>query len=379
MKKRSALPHIRNSASSIGRRRRGAGNASSICSANPRRRKEASGREREGHLVPRAIPRAEKTIDLTFENPRVLRSLFGIHDQHLRILEQNLGLHVAARGNTVHLTGADQAVDRGERVLVHLYSLLKQRAEMGVEEVEAAIRMLTTGPQSAAALAERFHANGTTLSNGRTVLPRSLGQQAYLDAIARYDLVFGIGPAGTGKTYLAMAMAVASLLKRDFQRIILTRPAVEAGEILGFLPGDLAEKVDPYLRPLYDALHDMVDPEQARRWLAEGTIEVAPLAFMRGRTLSTSFVILDEAQNCTPPQMKMFLTRLGPDSKAVVTGDITQIDLPDPRQSGLVGAVRLLADIPEIKVHYLTETDVVRHRLVQTIIAAYNGGEPHGR
>ncbi len=205
----------------------------------------------------------------------------------------------------------------------------------------------------------------------RVITPKSVAQKAYIDAIRNHDIVFAIGPAGTGKTYLAMAMGVAALLKQEFARIILTRPAVEAGEKLGFLPGDLAEKVNPYLRPLYDALHDMVDFDRARKMLERGTIEVAPLAFMRGRTLNDSFVILDEAQNTTPEQMKMFLTRLGYGSKAIITGDVTQIDLPAGKISGLKEAQHVLRDIAGIKFVRFSERDVVRHRLVQDIITAY--------
>ena len=216
-------------------------------------------------------------------------------------------------------------------------------------------------------------------SHKRTITPKSVAQKAYIDAIRRYDIVFGIGPAGTGKTYLAMAMAVAELMKNNYVRIILTRPAVEAGEKLGFLPGDLAEKVNPYLRPLYDALHDMVDFDKAHKLVERGTIEVAPLAFMRGRTLNDSFVILDEAQNTTPEQMKMFLTRLRYGSKALITGDVTQIDLPAGKPSGLKEAWRILKGVEGIKFVTFTERDVARHRLVQGIIAAYERSENPAR
>lgn len=328
-----------------------------------------------------------KSIELTFEDARVLRTLFGIQDQHLRALEQDLGVQIAARGNTIRLAGNDKAVARGEQVLVKLYGLLKERPSLEEAHIDQAVRLLARDPKTD--LGDLFTNGVPILTKRRSILPRSPGQQTYLEAIRAHDLVFGIGPAGTGKTYLAMAMAVASLVRKEFDRIILTRPAVEAGEKLGFLPGSMLQKVDPYLRPLYDALHDMIAIEQARRWLDDGVIEVAPLAFMRGRTLNGSFVILDEAQNCTPEQMKMFLTRLGFDSKAVVTGDVTQIDLPPSATSGLVQAIALLKDVEGIAIRYFTEADVVRHPLVQSIIRAYdafstsggrgNGGAAHGR
>lgn len=328
---------------------------------------------------------AARSIDLTFENAQVVRDLFGVHDEHLRLLERQLGVHVAARGNTIRLTGSGEAVEKGEQVLVKMYSFLKEANHMDHEAIEQAVRVLTFNPtvDMQSVLADGI----PVLSKRRMIAPRSPGQRVYIAALRRHDLVFGIGPAGTGKTYLAMAMAIASLIRHQHEHIILTRPAVEAGEKLGFLPGSMLQKVDPYLRPLYDALHDMMEIEQARRWIDDGLIEVAPLAFMRGRTLSNSFVILDEAQNCTPEQMKMFLTRLGVGSKAVITGDITQVDLPQAMHSGLVEAIGLLRGVAGIAIHYLTEVDVVRHPLVQSIIQAYdrrvarahNGGGRHGR
>lgn len=322
-----------------------------------------------------------KSVDLTFEDAHLLRDLFGVHDQHLRLLEQRLGVHVAARGHSVHLTGADEAVEKGERILVKMYGLLKDRPRLEGGDVEQALRLLAANPS---ADVTALFANGIPIvARRRSIMPKTPGQRLYAEAIRQHDLVFGIGPAGTGKTYLAMAMAIASLMRREFDRIILTRPAVEAGEKLGFLPGNMLQKVDPYLRPLFDALHDMMELDQARRWIDDGVIEIAPLAFMRGRTLNNSFVILDEAQNCTPEQMKMFLTRLGRDAKAVVTGDVTQIDLPAATHSGLVEASTVLHDVTGIGIVYLAEEDVVRHPLVQAIIRAYadNGtaGAHHGR
>lgn len=259
------------------------------------------------------------------------------------------------------------------RVLAQLYGLLEKGYPVYPADVEYAVRILSHDRN--ADLAEIFLDTVYVTSSKRVVTPKSVAQKQYIDAIRKFDVVFGIGPAGTGKTYLAMAMAVSELVKNNFSRVILTRPAVEAGEKLGYLPGDLVEKVNPYLRPLYDALHDIVDFDRVQRWLERGSIEVAPLAFMRGRTLNDSFVILDEAQNTTPEQMKMFLTRLGYDSKAVITGDVTQIDLPPGVRSGLKDAQRVLAGIEGIRFCFFTEADVVRHPLVQDILAAYERAE----
>jgi phosphate starvation-inducible PhoH-like protein len=254
-------------------------------------------------------------------------------------------------------------------VLHELYALLPKDFPIYASDVDYAVRILSRDRN--AKLGEIFLDAIYITAHKRVVTPKSAAQKEYIDAIRSFDIVFGIGPAGTGKTYLAMAMAIAELMRESSARMILTRPAVEAGEKLGFLPGDLAEKVNPYLRPLYDALHDMVDFDRARKMLDRGTIEVAPLAFMRGRTLNDSFVILDEAQNTTTEQMKMFLTRLGYGSKAVITGDVTQIDLPAGKPSGLKEAQVILAGVPGIKFCYFTERDVVRHRLVRDIISAY--------
>ncbi len=255
------------------------------------------------------------------------------------------------------------------RVLTELYGVAQEGLPLGHRDIGRAIDILSRS--HSATLKEVFLAPVLTSPGGRTITPKTAGQKRYVDVIREHDVVFAIGPAGTGKTYLAMAMAVADLLAGTYSRIILTRPAVEAGEKLGFLPGDLAEKVNPYLRPLYDALHDMVGLERARHMVEEGTIEVAPLAFMRGRTLNRAFVILDEAQNTTREQMKMFLTRLGFDSKAVITGDVTQVDLPGRTISGLRDAARVLGDIKDIAFATLADADVVRHPLVRAIIGAY--------
>jgi phosphate starvation-inducible PhoH-like protein len=308
-------------------------------------------------------------IDLTLGDERLVRDLLGQHDEHIKLVEQQTGVRIDVDGTTLRVHGDPVDVELAERVLVQLAGLLEEGYPVFVSDVEYAIRILA-GDRSAR-LRDVFLDAVFISATKRTITPKSLAQKAYIDAIRNHDVVFGIGPAGTGKTYLAMAMAVAELLKSSFSRIVLTRPAVEAGEKLGFLPGDLAEKVNPYLRPLYDALHDMVDFDRARRLVERGTIEVAPLAFMRGRTLNDSFVILDEAQNTTTEQMKMFLTRLGFGSKAVVTGDVTQVDLPSGKQSGLREAHRILRDTEGIRMITFTERDVVRHPLVQQIIGAY--------
>ena len=274
---------------------------------------------------------------LEFGDPRHFRDLLGQHDEHLKIVQRGLGVKIHARGSGIEIEGDPVETELAAKVLKQLYGLLEKGYPVYGSDVDYAIRILSGDGR--ANLQDIFLDTIYISSHKRVITPKSVAQKAYIDAIRRYDIVFGIGPAGTGKTYLAMAMAVAELMKNNYVRIILTRPAVEAGEKLGFLPGDLAEKVNPYLRPLYDALHDMVDFDRARKLVERGTIEVAPLAFMRGRTLNDSFVILDEAQNTTPEQMKMFLTRLGYGSKAVITGDVTQIDLPAGKASGLKPAV----------------------------------------
>jgi phosphate starvation-inducible PhoH-like protein len=309
-------------------------------------------------------------VVLHFENPALLRALLGQQDEHVRLLEKQIGLRIDVADGSLTLLGDPVQAELASRVLTQLYGLLEQGYPVYPADVEYALRIVS-GDRNAR-LRDIFLDTVFISAHKRVITPKSVAQKSYIDAIRNFDIVFGIGPAGTGKTYLAMAMAVAELMKNSFSRIVLTRPAVEAGEKLGFLPGDLAEKVNPYLRPLYDALHDMVDFDRARKMVERGTIEVAPLGFMRGRTLNDSFVILDEAQNTTTEQMKMFLTRLGYGSKAVVTGDVTQIDLPAGKASGLKEAAVILHDVPGIRFTMFTERDVVRHPLVQQIITAYD-------
>jgi phosphate starvation-inducible PhoH-like protein len=301
-------------------------------------------------------------------------SLFGSHDRHLKLIEEELGVQIAARGDEMSLDGPPAAVQRAGRVLQELAALTAEGYELRPDDVSFAVKAAHSGQETP--LKELLLGTVPIATKKRFVVPKSATQKLYLDAIQKYDIVLGIGPAGTGKTYLAMAMAVAALTKREVSRIILARPAVEAGEKLGFLPGDMYAKVNPYLRPLYDALYDMMDVERANRLIERGEIEIAPLAFMRGRTLNDSFVILDEAQNATAEQMKMFLTRLGFNSKVVVTGDITQVDLPSDRRSGLIEVRNILHEIPGIQFVYFDERDVVRHRLVQEIIKAYDRHQP---
>lgn len=310
------------------------------------------------------------TSRLHFEDPAAVRLLFGEHDGNLKIIEKNVGVKIHARGNAVTVSGDPVGVELAEKLLSELYDLLRKGHPIYPNDILAAIRILA-GDHSAH-LQDIFLDTIYISSKRRVITPKSVAQKRYIDAIRQYDIVFSIGPAGTGKTYLAMAMGIALLTKKMIHRVILTRPAVEAGEKLGFLPGDILEKINPYLRPLYDALHDMMDFEAGARLIEKGIIEVAPLAFMRGRTLNDSFVILDEAQNTTSEQMKMFLTRLGFGSRAVITGDITQIDLPSGRTSGLVEAREVLSGIEGIYFSYFTEKDVVRHPLVQDIIRAYD-------
>ncbi len=306
---------------------------------------------------------------MTFENNQLAQSLFGEHNQHIRMVEQRLGLKISTKGNTLQIRGDEPDVFLAQRLFSELYGLLKKGYPLYDNDIDFAIRFLKENQE--AGLQEVFLDAVYVTSQKRVITPKTQNQKEYIEAIRKFDIVFGIGPAGTGKTYLAMSMAISALMKNEVIRIVLARPAVEAGEKLGFLPGDLYEKVNPYLRPLYDALHDMMNFEKATKLVQRGIIEVAPLAFMRGRTLNDSFVILDEAQNTTSEQMKMFLTRLGFSSKAVITGDITQIDLPEGKTSGLVEAQRLLTGVEDIAFIHFNKKDVIRHPLVQKIIKAY--------
>ena len=312
------------------------------------------------------------SVELTFGDAELVRALLGQHDEHIKAIERGVGVRIDVADRTLSVHGDAVEAELAGRVLEQLYGLLEGGYPLYASDVDYAVRILSA--DRSARLRDIFLDTVFISAHKRTITPKSMAQKAYIDAMRNFDVIFGIGPAGTGKTYLAMARAIAELLKSSFSRIVLTRPAVEAGEKLGFLPGDLAEKVNPYLRPLYDALHDMVDFDRAQRLVERGTIEVAPLAFMRGRTLNDSFVILDEAQNTTHEQMKMFLTRLGYGSKAIITGDVTQVDLPPGRPSGLKEAQIILKGITGIRFITFTERDVVRHPLVQEIIAAYDRG-----
>ncbi len=294
----------------------------------------------------------------------------GERGVHLRILEQGTGTSVSARGNRLSISGRPDAVKLTMRVVGQLYALADKGFAVFAEDIRKTIDMHKDDSKTEV---ERLYADTISIPSApRPVAPKTTGQKVYVDAIRSNTVTFGVGPAGTGKTYLAVAMAVSSLMAKEYRRIVLARPAVEAGEKLGFLPGDIAEKVNPYLRPLYDALEDMMDAERVGRFMERGAIEIAPLAFMRGRTLNDSFVILDEAQNTTPEQMKMFLTRLGYNSKAVVTGDVTQVDLPPDKSSGLTHALGILRDIEGIAQVRLGMVDVVRHPLVAKIASAYD-------
>jgi phosphate starvation-inducible PhoH-like protein len=310
-----------------------------------------------------------KQIELDFNNIDLARQLFGEHNSNLQRVAEATDVKINTRGGKVFIQGESFATGLAQNVLNQLYSLIKQGYPIHTNDFDYAVRVLSKNDRTN--LKEIFLDKVFITSKKTAITPKSQTQKEYIDAIRKYDIVFGIGPAGTGKTYLAMAMAVSSLTKGAVSRIILTRPAVEAGEELGFLPGDLTEKVDPYLRPLYDALHDMMRFEKVSSLMQKGVIEVAPIAFMRGRTLNDSFVILDEAQNTTSEQMKMFLTRIGFNSKAVITGDITQIDLPPARTSGLIETKNILQTIKGIEFVFFSKTDVVRHKLVQDIIKAY--------
>ena len=322
----------------------------------------------------RTVPPHPETADpqslkITFSDNLVAGSLFGEQNRHIQQIAAALDIQIHVRGNAVSVHGDIITAQLVEKLLKELYGLIEEGYPIYEGDIDYAISILSSDDR--VKLKDIFLDTVYITSQKRPITPKGLAQKKYIDAIRKFDIVFSIGPAGTGKTYLAMAMAVSLLAKGRVNRIILTRPAVEAGESLGFLPGDLYEKVNPYLRPLYDALHDMMRYEKASRLIEQGAIEVAPLAFMRGRTLNDSLVILDEAQNTTSEQMKMFLTRLGFSSKAVITGDITQIDLPDGKVSGLVQAQAILQNIAGIRFVLFSKEDVVRHRLVQDIIKAY--------
>ncbi|HBA55431.1 MAG TPA: phosphate starvation-inducible protein PhoH [Syntrophorhabdus aromaticivorans] len=315
----------------------------------------------------------EGFLKLSFDDTNVARNLFGPHDENIKYLKKYFNIRASIRGNHLTIIGNKSDIEDTNRVISELYGIVKKGSAISPSDIDHAVRYVS-------------HAHGEKeglrkdqvyiLPSRKSITPKSKNQKAYIDAIETHDMVIGIGPAGTGKTYLAMAMALSAYYKREVSRIVLTRPAIEAGEKLGYLPGTMYEKVNPYLRPLYDALYDMVDMERASRLIERGVIEIAPLAFMRGRTLNDAFVILDEAQNTASEQMKMFLTRLGFSSKTVITGDITQIDLQDKKTSGLVEIQTILKGIKGIWFVYFSEKDVVRHPLVQKIIKAYETRKP---
>jgi phosphate starvation-inducible PhoH-like protein len=326
------------------------------------------------HLSPSAEPAIAAQLELAFDDNRLAAQLYGEFDQNLALLEQRLAVRATPRGNHVMLRGSGTGIDQARRVLESLYALLEEGRTIDIANVDAVIRMVETEDSQLTlpTLEKKGKVRMAQIATRKaTIVARTPAQDAYMRAMERSELVFGIGPAGTGKTYLAVAHAATLLERGDINRIVLSRPAVEAGERLGFLPGDMKEKVDPYLRPLYDALYDMMRPEHVERCIASGVIEVAPLAFMRGRTLSNAVVILDEAQNTTSMQMKMFLTRLGENSKMIVTGDPTQIDLPRGEKSGLVEAVGLLDGVEGVHIARFGDRDVVRHALVARIVRAY--------
>ena len=322
-----------------------------------------------------AKPEADQTIHLKFDDNRLLPTLFGEHDRNLARIEQQLDVSLSSRGNRLKIVGSDGWAAAAARAAIGaLYERLKQGLEVGPADVDAAIRLAADAEQGGNSVDLAAFAGGdlTLKTRKRTVSPRSPKQAAYLRAMQDYDMVFGLGPAGTGKTYLAVACAVSMLIEGRVDRIILSRPAVEAGERLGFLPGDMRDKIDPYLRPLYDALYDMLPNDQVIKRLDSGEIEIAPLAFMRGRTLANAFIIVDEAQNTTPMQMKMMLTRLGEHARMVVTGDMTQIDLPQGATSGLREALNILEGVKGIGFVHFSDADVVRHPLVTRIVRAYD-------
>lgn len=310
---------------------------------------------------------AEKSLVVT--NMNHILNLFGSYDENIRLIQDELNVTVITRGADIKITGNQPDVEKAYECLSSLLKIAENGDDITQQQVRYVLSMAgETDPDEIANLSD---GGICVTSGGKIIKPKTLGQKKYIDLISSNTITFGVGPAGTGKTFLAVSMAVRAFRAHEINKIILTRPAVEAGEKLGFLPGDLQTKVDPYLRPLYDALFEMLGAESFAKYQERGSIEVAPLAYMRGRTLDEAFVILDEAQNTSPEQMKMFLTRLGFNSKMVITGDVTQIDLPDPRKSGLIEAVKVLKNIKDIGINYFTEKDVVRHKLVQDIVKAY--------
>ena len=309
-------------------------------------------------------------IPLSHTSMTAYATLFGLNDSHTALIEQECGVSIALRGEELAITGEADDAALAESVLSRLLDLIRKSEPVDRTRIRYAIALAREG--KADMIGEILQSVVAITHRGKQIRCKTLGQQQYVQAIRTHDLTFAVGPAGTGKTYLAMALAVAALKNKEIERIVLTRPAVEAGEKLGFLPGDLAQKVDPYLRPLYDALYDFMGIDSYQKLLERGTVEVAPLAYMRGRTLSDSFIILDEAQNTTTEQMKMFLTRIGFRSRVVVTGDMTQTDLPTGKRSGLAEALEVLRDVPQISTVWLTSKDVVRHELVQRIVDAYD-------
>jgi phosphate starvation-inducible PhoH-like protein len=321
--------------------------------------------------VTQAKAKTIKREKLAFDNPEALQALCGSNNSRLKLVERTAGAHVNLRGNEITIEGDDAATETAKSAIEQLYDLALAGKPLSSDDVVRAVKLVGGGGGDGA-ISHVFGDTILTPRAGRPIAPKGAAQKAYVDLVRSNDVVFAVGPAGTGKTYLAVALAVRALLDKQIKRIILTRPAIEAGERLGFLPGTLEEKVDPYLRPLYDALHDMLDAERLERFLADHTIEIAPLAFMRGRTLGGAFIILDEAQNTTPEQMKMFLTRMGFDSKMCITGDITQTDLPRGQRSGLRDALELVEGIRGIGTVQFSDADVVRHPLVAALIRAYD-------
>ncbi|MDR7857120.1 PhoH family protein [Tissierella sp.] len=307
---------------------------------------------------------------IVIENENIVREIFGDFDENINLIKDELNIDIAIREGEIKLYGERVSIDLGEKLIYNLIEIVKTQKKLDKQDLRYSMQLILEGQGDY--VKELLKEVVCVTASGKSIKPKTLGQKRYLDAIKKNDIVFGIGPAGTGKTYLAVAMAVQAFKNREVSRIILTRPAVEAGESLGFLPGDLQEKVDPYLRPIYDALFDILGTESYLRYMEKGMIEIAPLAYMRGRTLDSAYVILDEAQNTTNEQMKMFLTRLGFGSKAIITGDITQVDLPKGKESGLKTITKILNNVKGIDFIYLMKNDIVRHPLVQRIIEAYD-------